>query len=712
MAAKKTARPAAPHQAASPRGGRELVPVPRAELMWAAEQLAAELARRGTEVEPAAAGRAAAARAVWEHHGPPVTPLVWMAAGELATEAAHLGLPAGQAALVLAAAGAAVTACTAWRYRSSRRGARARRYALAVAVAGTGWAAAAAAAGWFGAGGLLHLLLLIGGGLAAIPYWAACARRPARPAATPAGPPPPDPRQEEFNAMFCGSGKPLDAGSYLDRPAEIRNGWQATVELPRGKKTTEDVLGLARRIASLYGVPPDQVVTEETPDRGAHRARLTVLESAATYTETRVWDGTSTYDPVIGSFRIGAYIDGQPTRFQLHAPGSGACHGLKAGTTGSGKSALNHRIIGEASKAMLCTVCGPAQSCTRCQLARICGVWLADPQRQSLPPWIGKTDCTALGQAASMHMLRMAYVVMLARSATLSRMQWTDRKGRVCAGKGWFDPTPAFPLLLVMLEEAPLLLRNPKYAKEAIWLIGEIGKAARKAGVGLLLDTQVPDLTQLGEQVVRAMLVAFNAICLRTGEDVSAAMVGVQGRPFKLPHHAGLGYINSVDNRPGAIFKSELVPENDTTGRFGIDAYDIIDSLAPFTIDQATWAAAAPFGYTGRGQVLDDIPAGLLAAGEAALAAAVTGTVPAAGTPAATPPGRPGYAPGPAATGGDGADLGTVLKVHGTLAATGTDLYDVMAGTGLSLLDARRALAQLTAAGHVTQSGPGRYTRT
>jgi hypothetical protein len=707
MAAKKTTSPPARHKAAAHRGGGELVPVPRAELMRAAEQLAAELARRGQAVEPAVPGRTGAARAVWQHHGPPVTPLVWMAAGEVATEAAHLALPAGQAALVLAAAGAAVTACTAWRYRASRRGARARRYALAVALAGTGWAAAAAAAGWFGARGLLHLLLLIGGGLLAIPYWAACGRHPAQPA-DPPGPPPPDPRQEEFNAMFCGPGKPLGAGAFLDRPAAIRNGWQAPVELPRGEKTTEDVLALARRIASLYGVPPDQVVTETTPDRGAHRALLTVLESAATYTETRVWDGRSTYDSATGTFRIGAYIDGQPARFQLHAPGSGACHGLKAGTTGSGKSALNHRIIAEASKAMLCTVCGPDRSCGRCQMARICGVWLADPQMQSLPPWVGKTDCTALGPTASLHMLRMFYVVMLARSAYLSRLAWTDRKGRARTGKGWFDPTPAFPQLMMILEEAPLLLRHPEYAKETIWLIGEIGKAARKTGIGLILDTQVPDLTQLGEQVVRAMLVAFNAICLRTGEDVSAAMVGVAGRPFRLPKHPGLGYINSVDNRPGAIFKGELVPEEDPDGRYGIDAYDIADSLAPFTVDQATWAAAAPFGYTGRGQILDDIPTGLLTAGQAALAAAITG----APAPAATPRARPAYVPGPVAAGGDGADLGTVLKVHGALAATGTDLYDVMAGTGLSLLDARRALAQLTTAGHATQAGPGRYART
>jgi hypothetical protein len=52
-----------------------------------------------------------------------------------------------------------------------------------------------------------------------------------------------------------------------------------------------------------------------------------------------------------------------------------------------------------------------------------------------------------------------------------------------------------------------------------------------------------------------------------------------------------------------------------------------------------------------------------------------------------------------------------VLKVHSALAAVGTDLYDVMAGTGLSLLDARRALAQLTAAGHAAPAGPGRYAR-
>jgi hypothetical protein len=710
MAAKNTRATARPKAARS--RGRELVPVPHAEVMRVAEQLAAELAKRGQATEPAGPGRPAA-RVIWEHHGAPVTPLLWMAAAEVATEVAHLLLPAGQAALILAGAGGVVAGVTAWRYRQNRpepkrRGKRARRYALAITAAGTAWATAAAAAGWFGAGGLLHLALLAGGSLLAIPYWAKPARRPARPGGKPAGPPPPDPRQEEFNAMFCGPGKPLEDGAYLDRPAAIRNGWQATVELPRGKKNTEDVVALARRIASLYGVPPDQVVTEPPPGREAHRALLTVLESSATYTDTHLWDGRSTYDPATGTFQIGSYIDGQRTHVQLHAPRSGACHALVAGTTGAGKSGLNHRIIGEASAAVLCERCGAAGTCPRCQLARICGVWLADPQMQSLPPWIGKTDCTALGLAASLHMLRMGYVVMLARSAYLSQVRWTDRKGRPRTGKGWFDPTPAFPLLLLILEEAPLLLRHPEYGAEAIWLIGEMGKAARKAGIGLILDTQVPDLTQLGEQVVRAMLVAFNAICLRTGEDVSAAMVGVAGRPFKLPKHPGLGYINSIDNRPGAIFKADLVPEEDETGSYGIDAYDIAERQLPFRFDDTTRAAAAPFSYTGGGQVFDDMPAALLKAGQAALAAALKGS------PASNPaPAAPLALPAAPALAAPAASLGPVLKAHSALTTPGgTDLYDVMTASGLSLLEARRALDELATAGHATQVGPGRYTRT
>ena len=77
---------------------------------------------------------------------------------------------------------------------------------------------------------------------------------------------------------------------------------------------------------------------------------------------------------------------------------------------------------------------------------------------------------------------------------------------------------------------------------------------------------QVPSLSELGDQALRSMLVGGNVVCLRTGDKVSAGMVGLEADPSALPKYfpdgeatGGLGYVVSVDNRQ-APFRSDMVP--------------------------------------------------------------------------------------------------------------------------------------------------------
>lgn len=653
-------------------------------------------------------------------HAAALAPFAWMAAADLTAVMAHL---TGSRAPALTAAGAAAVAAGAaagWRFRPSRpRSLRARLYAAGAWLAGTAWTLTAALTP-VGPHGLIQLLLLVGGTAGATPYLYSLWRQwrylpePTAPAVVARPRPRPDRRVAAFSGAFCGPGQPL-AGAVIGAPQYVPDGWQADIDLPRAKLTTDDVIRLQARIASLYGVPADQVITEHTPGRQANRARLTVLESGRAFQEPDVWDGRSSYDPGTGTIVYGRFLDSTPARFRLHVPRSGACHSLLSGTTGSGKSGTFNITLGEASLARLCAICGPLGTCEQCQPERICGIWLADPQRQSLPHWTGCVDVTALGPLASLVLLRAVHQAVLDRSAYLSRYRWTDARGREHSGKGWFDPSPALPMLLAVLDEAPLLIRHPDYGREATWRIGEIGKAGRKAGVGLMLATQLPDLSQLGEQVVRAMMVAFNAVCLKTGDPLSAAMVGITGDPFRLPMVPGLGYLNSFDQRPAATFKVKYLPEVDETERCGPDAYDIAQAARqdPVSFDRAVREAGARYGLYGGGQVIadEDLPGydQLPVAGSAPSAAGGGGALRAVRTGEAGAASRADGADG--AGGADGAASDPAQAAARALAARGpSEIYDVMEATGLSALEASRALDALIAVGDATQDASGRYT--
>jgi hypothetical protein len=631
-------------------------------------------------------------------HAGVLAPFAWMLAADVTAVVAHLLAPPRLALAAAAVACAAAGIGIGWRFRpASNRSVPATLYAWAAWAAGSAWTLAAAAITPFGPYGLAQVALVAGGSLTAAPFlyshwrqWRRAAPRPTP--APPGGAPRTDRRVAQFSAAFGGPGRPL-AGTVMENPRPVPDGWQAELDLPRAQLTTDDVIRLQARIASLYGVPADQVIAEHTPGRQANRARLTVLESALAFQAPNVWDGRSSYDPVTGTIVYGQFADSQPARFRLHVPRSGACHSLLSGTTGSGKSATFNITLGEASLARQCAVCGPRGICDQCQPERVCGIWLADPQRQSLPHWTGCVDVTALGPLASLVMLRAVHQAVLNRSGYLSRYPWTDARGRSHTGKGWFDPEPSMPMLMAVLDEAPLLIRHPEYGKEATWRIGEIGKAGRKAGIGLMLATQLPDLSQLGEQVVRAMMVAFNAVCLKTGDPLSAAMVGISGDPFRLPMIPGLGYINSYDQRPGAAFKVKYLPEVDETGH-GPDAYDIAQAAkaAPVTFDEAVRQAGARYGLCGGGQVFadEDLP------GYDRLP--LNGSEPAA--VAARPP-PAAHQPDPA------------REVARAIAAAGrAEIYDVMEVTGLSALDASRGLDSLIAAGQAIQDSDGRYITT
>jgi hypothetical protein len=136
---------------------------------------------------------------------------------------------------------------------------------------------------------------------------------------------------------------------------------------------------------------------------------------------------------------------------------------------------------------------------------------------------------------------------------------------------GFFDAQlTGLPIVMVIIDEAPVLLSgdgNAKLAAEMVRLTAGNGKLGRKVGVSEWLAAQVPSLAELGgDQALRSMLVGGNVLCLRTGDRVSAAMVGLESDPSTLPKYFpnsqptwGLGYAVTMDDRQ-APMRTDLVP--------------------------------------------------------------------------------------------------------------------------------------------------------
>jgi hypothetical protein len=295
-----------------------------------------------------------------------------------------------------------------------------------------------------------------------------------------------------------------------------------------------------------------EAYAEPDPSGVESRGHLTILK-AGTLSGVREWDGRGFGED--GIARVGRFADGADARIRLLVPRDGTRHGLAAGTTGAGKSALLDLLVWLAINGVVPVV--PV---------------ILDPQNgQSLPQWRDRL-LYAAGVEECARMLRGLHAGMLDRSARLASMTWTDEDGYKARGMEFYDPhLSGLPVVMPIIDEAPMLLSgggNAKLAQEMIRIVGDGAKLYRKAGGSMWVVAQVPSLSELGDQSLRSMLVGGNVVCLRTGDRVSAGMVGLEADPAALPKQfpdksatGGLGYVVSVDNRQ-APFRSDKVPRH------------------------------------------------------------------------------------------------------------------------------------------------------
>lgn len=368
--------------------------------------------------------------------------------------------------------------------------------------------------------------------------------------------------------------RPADAAQQPDKPDvrsdEVvwerlakRRKWSGTLgpleQIPGGRKYPilldgaethiGQVIAEPRALAAAWDKPQTEAYAEPHPSGVESRGYLTILK-AGTLGGIQEWDGRGFAQD--GIARVGRFADGADARIRLLVPRDGTRHGLAAGTTGAGKSAFLDLLI-------------------RLSLAGVIPVVpvILDPQNgQSLPQYRGKL-LYAAGVDECARMLRGLHAGMLDRSARLANMTWDD-DGHKVRGMEFYDPQlSGLPVVMPIIDEAPMLLSgggNAKLAQDMVRIAGDAAKLYRKAGGSMWMVGQVPSLSEFGDQALRSMLVGGNVVCLRTGDKVSAGMVGLEADPSALPKYfpdgeatGGLGYVISVDNRQ-APFRSDMVP--------------------------------------------------------------------------------------------------------------------------------------------------------
>jgi hypothetical protein len=242
--------------------------------------------------------------------------------------------------------------------------------------------------------------------------------------------------------------------------------------------------------------------------------------------------------PVVrdGAVRVGVFADGSPLWWEMLRPKFGALPGLGVGSIGSGKSRAVDVLVDGA-------------------LALGIPVIVGDPQNgQSLPDWNGVVAEYHSGVEATNALIDRLHAEVMERSDRLGRAGVTaydQHDPRVVA----LDITP----LMVFIDEVHLVLvgTGTKEQRATVLKFAQIVSTARKTGVGVDVDTQIPQLGSLGGlQAIRDALTSFNCLVLRLSNNGSKCTIlppDFVGDPMAIPEKisgrstAGMGYAKGGD---------------------------------------------------------------------------------------------------------------------------------------------------------------------
>lgn len=266
--------------------------------------------------------------------------------------------------------------------------------------------------------------------------------------------------------------------------------------------TTNDMIAKTAVATAKFKLPFGQFAIDAPDDGRMDRARIAMFHTNP-LRQPQIWPG-SDFNLEAGTSSAGVLIDGSLPTYVWSIPKSGAWHDLVAGTNGAGKSSFISMLLATSRAAGGAIV-----------------DWVIDPQEgQSAPAWVGNVDRFATTAETGLILLRQAEQVMYARNKLLSSYKWTDEKGRKQPGYSYFPwMSINMPLLVITVFEAHAVLALPG-ARE---VVENIAKMARKCGIKLRLEVQVPLLDQLGNsQTIRDQVAAGNVIVFRTANRLTA----------------------------------------------------------------------------------------------------------------------------------------------------------------------------------------------
>lgn len=536
----------------------------------------------GVPVPPTPVGRAA--RWVWRHRRTLVPVPV---AAALAVTAATWR-PAG----LLAAAGWTVLAGL-W-IRSAGR----RREAAWTSAAAAGWLAAtvyrwppATASGVLAAGTLA---------LVAARGW----RYRIRPT------PPPDTTVEDAWLDMTGQGTLPGSyvidGTVLDavNSSDLPIGRQLDVQLVRGRQAADHARAARPMIASQYGIARDDVVISK-PARDESLIRVTLLDHDAEgnpLTQVVRWEDLGpTLNPATGTYLHGMRVDQTLVPVQLWDVDRGARHGWVSGSTDGGKSSSLHTLLAEA-----------------CLSGHVVPLIIDMKGGTSLSDWASVAPFYVTDPDDAVKLLRgLRAVGEEIRQPALRALKRTDPlTGEDLGAAPCLPVTPASPLLLLVIEEAPVLWEaHPKIASALFrWIVttarvlelaGYLASQATTAGAAFDQDDVIRRQVRMGNQIVHRNSAG-------SGRETGESAVAID--PSTIPDVAGAGFVLGPADRSEMMMRSRWIEHPGPVVR---RAAGVVPALPVAELDLLQQALAAPLHLPrqepapgGAGSISIPVPAG------------------------------------------------------------------------------------------------------
>lgn len=439
-----------------------------------------------------------------------------------------------------------------WRAHLYRAGAAAAAFLLYAATTGPSWEA--------------PLVLVVGLIVSSSSWWKA--NRPGHPKAPSRPAEPSQPAVASIPALWAkhlgGQGAVLAGSTLTDRDDSKENCESYTVNLVPGKQTITGTIAQLALIAGGLHTPIRNIVLEPHEDQNPNHLKLTIVR-VSPIDQTLKYGGARIVGAQRNLIEVGPYGDGDGwAGWRMWQPGEQPMtgswlSGLIIAGTGIGKSRLMELLA------------------AGYMASRSSVVWFVDPQ--------GGASSPALQEYADWYVSSDGVGKML---GALEQIAAAREKENSVMGYKRFDPSPERPGIIVFLDEGHVTIK--KYGNR----LEDLARKTQKVGIGFVVLTQGASLESLGQDILRASLMA-NLIVMKTGSNQTKNLLpGLTVDPETLPKIPGFGYTIGTDGSRTAPFRSEYLAEpEEWFARYGMPRLDALSANAAGDVYQLRREAAA-----------------------------------------------------------------------------------------------------------------------